>query len=257
MSRGAAVAAVLAAVALAGCQGKTMDSWIKEKMTPTPMATHVARVESTKPDERRESLQTVAANADARSVASVIKLYCLVVTTDEDPVVRAAAARGLGKMQGEGIVEALGKAATRDASPYVRCDAVASLGQVGKPEAVPVLAYVLANDTSEDVRIAAAIALRQFKDKAAVDALLAALPDANLAISYRAWESLRYMTGQGLPRQVEPWKEFLATVDDPFVLYGKPPLMTKGMNQRPQFTKGPAQFIRDLFKKDPRQAELE
>jgi hypothetical protein len=65
------------------------------------------------------------------------------------------------------------------------------------------------------------------------------------------------MTGQNMPRQVQPWEDFLASAADPFEQYGKPPPMPRGENQRPQFTKGVMESIRDLFSKDVTEQELQ
>jgi hypothetical protein len=83
-----------------------------------------------------------------------------------------------------------------------------------------------------------------------------ALDDSSLIVSRKAWESLRYMTGQNMPRKAQAWGDFLASSENPFELFGKPPPMPKGENQRPQFTRGPAEFIRDLFKADAQEEEL-
>jgi len=146
--------------------------------------------------------------------------------------------------------------ATRDESPYVRIDAARSLGQQKDAGAAAPLMEVLRADRMADVRVAAAEALRNFKDKAAAKALVTALDDSSLAVSRKAWESLRYMTGQNMPRKGEAWQDFFTNAGDPFASYGKPPPMPKGENQRPQFTRGPGEFIRDLFAADVNEAEL-
>jgi len=248
----AAVSAVLLA---AGCGGQSGTGW-KEKFFPPPVATQLVRVESDKADERREALQAIAVDSGARRLPSVIKVFCLVAKSDKDPLVRSAAVRGLAVMEGEEVVKTLGIVATRDDSPYVRMDACRSLGRMKDAGAAAPLMEVLCDDRMGDVRMAAAEALRNFRDKAALKALVAALDDSSLCVSRKAWESLRYMTGQNMPRKADAWQGFLAATEDPFALYGKMPPMPKGENQRPQFTRGPAEFIRDLFKQDPQEAEL-
>jgi HEAT repeat protein len=225
------------------------------------------RIESDQADVRREGLQAVAADASARRLPAVIKLFCVVARNDRDSMARAAAVQGLGRMEGEEVVATLGYVATHDESPFVRADAAQALGRqadparqgdaVASPAAVAPLAQVLQGDRMADVRVAAAESLRQFKDKAAARALLAALNDSSLAVSCKAWESLRYMTGQNMPRQVQPWEDFLASAADPFEQYGKPPPLPRGENQRPQFTKGVMESIRDLFSTDVTEQELQ
>jgi HEAT repeat protein len=248
------VALAMAALVLAGgCGGQRIKEWL----SPTPTVVLIGRLRSEQSDERREAAHAVAADREARKDPSVVQIFCLLARSDEDPLVRSAAARGLANMESEEVVPALSQVAASDKSPYVRCDAVASLGRQAKPECVPPLVRAVQSDSSAEVRTAAASALRQFKDVAAAKALVAALDDLSLGVAQKAWESLRYMTGQNLPRQVQPWDDFLASTQEPFAVYGNPPPMPKGENQRPHFTKGPKDFIRGLFAKDVREAELE
>jgi len=252
------VALAMAALVLAGgCGGQSGGQRFKEWLSPTPTVVQIGRLRSEQADERREAAQAVAANREARQDPSVVKIFCLLARSDEDPMVRSAAARGLADMESEEVVPALSQVAASDRSPYVRCDAVASLARQAKPECVPPLVRTVQDDSSADVRTAAAASLRQFKDVAAAKALVAALDDSSLGVARKAWESLRYMTGQNLPRQAQPWDDFLASTEEPFAAYGQPPPMPKGENQRPHFTKGPMDFIKGLFAKDVREAELQ
>ena len=252
------VALAMAALVLAGgCGGQSAGQRMKEWLSPTPTVVQIGRLRSERADERREAAQAVAADREARKDPSVVKIFCLLARSDEDPLVRSAAARGLADMESEEVVPALSQVAASDRSPYVRGDAVASLGRQAKPECVPPLVRTVQGDSSADVRTAAAASLRQFKDVAAAKALVAALDDSSLGVAQKAWESLRYMTGQNLPRQGRPWDDFLASTQEPFAAYGQPPPMPKGENQRPHFTKGPMDFIKGLFAKDVREAELQ
>jgi hypothetical protein len=245
---------VLAAVLAGGCGEQSQ--W-KERLAPPSTAVQVVRIESDRPDVRREALQAVTDDSAARKVPSIVKLFCLVARTDKDSMVRSAAVRGLGAMTGDEVVPTLAQVVTKDDSPYVRCDAAVALGRQTRPGGAAALAQALQGDSKADVRMAAAEALRQFRDKPAATALVAALKDPSLAVSQKAWESLRYMTGQNMPREAQPWEDFFASAEKPFDQYGRPPAMPKGENQRPQFTKGPMEFIRDLFAKDVREAELQ
>ena len=252
------VALAMTALVLAGgCGGQSADQRMKQWLSPTPTVVQVGRLRSEQADERREAAQAVAADRVARQDPSVVKIFCLLAQSDEDPMVRAAAARGLADMESEEVVPALRHAAASDGSPYVRGDAVASLGRQAKPECVPPLVRAVQGDSSAEVRTAAAAALCRFKDTAAAKALVAALDDFSLGVALKAWESLRYMTGQNLPRQVQPWNDFLASTREPFAAYGHPPPIPRGENQRPRWTKGPMDFIKGLFAKDVREAELE
>ena len=249
------MAAASAALLVAGCGGQGGQSW-KDRLFPPPVGTLLLKVESDKAGERREALQAIAADSGARKLASVVKVFCLVAKTDKEPLVRSAAVRGLADMEGGDVSPTLGAVATRDDSPYVRMDACRALACQKDAAAAAPLAEVLCGDRMADVRVAAAEALRNFKDKGALKTLVAALDDSSLAVSRKAWESLRYMTGQNMPRKADAWNDFLAGSEDPLDQYGKPPPMPKGENQRPQFIRGPAEFIRDLFAPDVNEAEL-
>jgi len=247
--------AVSTILLVAGCGGHGGPSW-KDKLFPPPVGTQLVKVESDKADERREALEAIAADSGARRLPSVVKVFCIVAKSDKDPLVRSAAVRGLAVMEGEEVAATLGAVATHDESPYVRMDACRALGNQKDGAPAAPLAEVLCGDRVGDVRVAAAEALRNFKDKGALKPLVAALDDSSLAVSRKAWESLRYMTGQNMPRKADAWNDFLASSQDPFEQYAKPPPMPKGENQRPQFTRGPAEFIRDLFTQDVNEAEL-
>jgi hypothetical protein len=251
------IATILAGVLAAGCSGPSLDQRLKSALMPEPTDAKIARIRSDNPDERREALHGVAADPKAREIPKLVEIFCLVAKSDTDPMVRSAAVRGLADMQGENVIPALRLVATKDGSPYVRVDALAALGHQAKPEGVDPVASALQSDTNSDVRVAAAEALRNFKDKAAAQALAAALADPKLAVAVKAWESLRFMTGQNLPPQVSVWTEYLASGGDLFAAYGKPPPMPKPPSQRPTFKAGPLDGFRDLFKKDPNEAELE
>lgn len=250
-------AACLSAGAACGCRGKTADLWLKEKLSPTPTEVRVARIESARSDERREALETVAKDAEARKSPPVVRLYGLVARTDADPLVRAAAVQGLGRMEGEEVLAVLSEVVRKDRDPYVRCDAAAALGQHRKAGGVPALADALRNDPEADVRVEAAAALRRIKDRAAAAALLAALGDKSLAVSHEAWVGLRYMTGKDLPRDSQTWNQFLASSESPLAGYAKPSPLPKGASQRPWFIKGIRDFFNGLLAKDVREAELE
>ena len=247
---------LLAAVLLAGCGGKAADQWLRELWSSGTTEGQIAQVESPKADERREALDALAAKNEARGIPSVVKIFCIVARSDKDTMVRDAAVRGLAQMQGEGVLEALSDVVANDRSDYVRREAVLSLARRVPPEGATAMIQALKSDASPDVRLAAAEHLRRFRDKAAAETLAAVLQDTDVAVALRAWESLRYMTGQDLPRQTTPWAEFLASGDDPFTGYGKPPPLPRGENQRPQFTRGPRELIRDMFKPDVREGEL-
>lgn len=250
-------ALVASSLLAAGCGGKTSDEWFKEKMTPPSTAERVAQIESDSADVRREALVKVAADSQACRTPSVAKLFCLVAKTDADAMVRSTAVRGLALMEGPEVLATLSQVATADKNPFVRADAVNALARRVPPEGAPALIQALASDSSDDVRLAAAVALRQFREKAAAEALVPMVEYTNIGVAMKAWESLRHMTGQDLPRENQAWAEFLASAADPFAAYGKAPPMPPGPNQRPKFTKGIGDFFKGIFETDVREKELQ
>jgi HEAT repeat protein len=114
----------------------------------------------------------------------------------------------------------------------------------------------LRTDPELDVRLAAADALRNYKDLAAAEGLADQVEASSIALAHACWVNLRYMTGQDLPRAVAPWREFLASSEKPFKRYGHPPPLPQGRSQRPHMTQGVGDFVKDLFKQDPSEAEL-
>ena len=260
--RGALVPlAAMFAVLSAGCEGPRekvdVNQWIKDLVFPPSTSEQVIAVQSPLADRRREALQKIVEDKKAREVESVVKLYCLVARTDTDPMVRSAATRGLAVLEGEPVVPALCHVVETDKDAYVRSDAATALGHHENPAAMEALVDALASDPNTDVRVAAAESLRAFKDKRAAAALADALASDDLAVAYGAWKSLRYMTGQDLPRETEPWTQFLASAEDPFADYGDPPKIREGESQRPHFRRGVPDFVRSLFEKDPLAEELE
>jgi hypothetical protein len=247
-----------------GCGKQTADEWIKEKMHPPTPAQRILSLESPRADVRREAVLAIEAHPESYRSPSVIKVLCLLTrestrtdVPESDPMVRAAACRVLGVMKSEDGLAALAKAVDKDSNKFVRMDAALAIGRLGSSKAEVALAIALGEDKDTDVRIAAAQALRYMKSKEAVQVLIGGLSNPDIGIARMCWESLRYMTGQGLPCQADLWTVFLEDNENPFAGYGKPPAMPKGTSQRPQFTQGVSDFFQGLFGSDPGEAELQ
>jgi hypothetical protein len=247
-----------------GCGKQTADEWLKEKMHPPTPAQRILSLESPRADVRREAVLAIEAHPDTYRSPSIIRVLCLLTrestrtdVPESDPMVRAASCRVLGIMKGEDGLAALAKAVQKDSNKFVRMDAALALGRIGSTKTDVALASALNEDKDTDVRIAAAQALRFMKSKEAAEVLVAGLSNADIGITRMCWESLRYMTGQGLPSQPELWTAYLADNENPFAGYGKPPALPKGTSQRPQFTQGIGEFFQGLFGVDPGEAELQ
>ena len=256
MIRPAAWSGALVLVLAAGC---TVDPSFGPlvKIMPRPIGSRIVDLENDDPDVRRDAVQAIAKSGKAESVPTLVRLLCLVAKKDSDPMVRAAAAQALGDVEGEGVLETLKELLAGDSSPLVRADAAASLGKKASPDGLEALVAAMKADPNLDVRLAAEGALRHYKDRAAADALVEGLSKSDIGEAQKCWESLRYMTGQNLPRDAAPWEEFLASADAPFARHGRPPGLPKGESQRPAITKGVRHFVGSLFEQDVREGELE
>jgi HEAT repeat protein len=121
------------------------------------------------------------------------------------PVVRAAAARGLAQQVKGDSHEALARQrqavpalqkALDDPALEVVVEAAESLGALGIPEAGPVLT-VLLRHPSQPVRRTAAQALERVADQTVLDGLLAALDDAFVTIRFSLVGAIGHAVGDG------------------------------------------------------------
>ena len=111
---------------------------------------------------------------DGRAVAGLAAAL-----TDADPLVRLAAAEGLGGIEDPRAVEALSRALRTDESVEVRRMAAWALGEIEDAAGVPALSDALRSDRDDEVRRMAAWALGEIESATAVEALGAALKDSN------------------------------------------------------------------------------
>ena len=99
---------------------------------------------------------------------------------DENPLVREAAAQGLGELRDERMFGPLSRALTDEPDWSVRCDILYALGEIKDKRAVGMLCRSL-KDSIPSVRFSAAAALGRIGDTTAVNALIAALDDATVS----------------------------------------------------------------------------
>ena len=99
---------------------------------------------------------------------------------DKKPLVREAAAEGLGEMSDERMYGPLSRALTDEPDWSVRCDILYALGEIKDKRAVGMLCRSL-KDSIPSVRFSAAAALGKIGDTTAVNALIAALNDATVS----------------------------------------------------------------------------
>jgi cyclophilin family peptidyl-prolyl cis-trans isomerase/HEAT repeat protein len=110
------------------------------------------------------------------------------------PIVRAYAARTLGKQKHSGAVDEL-CGALRDEDLVVVINAANALGEIGKGKAVEPLTRVLKSHPSHHARKAAASALGALDEKKAKDALVQALMDSSVGVRIASIRALAEVLG--------------------------------------------------------------
>jgi hypothetical protein len=166
--------------------------------------------------ERRYQGTTLLSNADFGGQPVYIQLY-LDAVEDDDPGVRAAGARALGRhgepAQAMRLVDLLG-----DEDRYVRFEAARSLQRLHNPDAVPALLESIRADKEPeaDVRVAAAEALGQYAQSRVLQGLIGALADPRLAVNHAVRTSLVTLTGQDFGVDRAAWTRWVSATDDLF-----------------------------------------
>lgn len=137
---------------------------------------------------------------------------------DEDPSVRAAAARGLAN-HGEPSHVGLLVKALKDTDPNVRLEAARGLQRLHGDEAVGPLidAATLprdrrtpgASEVDAEVRAQAAHALGQYAEVRVLYTLIGAIDDPDLAVNRAALASLRTLTGQDFGLDRPAWVDWM------------------------------------------------
>jgi HEAT repeat protein/beta-lactamase regulating signal transducer with metallopeptidase domain len=145
------------------------------------------------PKQRKEHEKD--SHANERAVAGLAAAL-----TDGDPLVRLAAAEGLGAIEDPRAVEALSRALRTDESVEVRRMAAWALGEIEDAAGVPALSDALRSDRDEEVRRMAAWALGEIESATAVEALGAALKDSSPEVRKTAvWALGEIESPNGVP----------------------------------------------------------
>jgi hypothetical protein len=225
----------LASGSLGGCAGwwdevSSRDFHFKQLWEKAPDPLQVART-ATDGDKKAKALRALReplANGGSQQEQDVIvKLLVGCATSDPQPWCRLAAVDTLRHFRdpraAEGLKDAYYRAdcfAPETATP-LKCAVLGALGDTGNPAAVELLVRVLREPPVEgsevekqqkmDERIAAAIALGHFRGQSpAAEALLGVLrSDKDVALRYRANESLVQITGRDLPADAQAWDDLL------------------------------------------------
>ena len=166
------------------------------------------------PDRRREALKWLmhADWADTEVYRDIYKT----LAEDEDPTVRTAAMRALGRHGRPEDVTVVLKRLAEDDSEMVRREAALTLQRIHNDDAIEPLLKAMSEDPSAPVRAAAAAALGQYPRNNVLEALIVALDDENLEVSEGARRSLTYLTGKNFRYNTVAWLAWLKQADNPF-----------------------------------------
>lgn len=189
-----------------GCETISQDIEFLSRslIPPSPREAAEMMVDQHNPDRRREGTLLIT-NAPFGGAEQYVELYRLMVESDPDPTVRAAAIRGLAR---HGTIEDAPLIADQltHENVYVRWEAAKGLQRIHNPQVVGALLNVLRNDQEDSrVRVEAADALGQYPEDRVFQALLGALNTRELALNLRAAESLETLTGQSLGLDPLDW----------------------------------------------------
>lgn len=196
------LAAVLSGMmVLAGCANLNPFSRNKTDVVPG-VVPPVQRIEALGKMEKRigSAGATEQEGASARLAAEF--------GGEEDPMIRVAIVRVLGRCSTAAAADTL-RSAAHDSAREVRVAVCQTWAERGGAEAVRRLSEVLGSDLDVDVRLAAAKGLGDTGDPAAVPALGLALESKDPAMRYRATRSLRSCAEVDFGGDVKRWQRYV------------------------------------------------
>jgi hypothetical protein len=202
---------VLAALAV-GCGGGgdpaagwTLNNLVRKLLGPSPSQYVDMVLDQNDPDRRREGIIGLSKH-DWGLTDKYLRGYAAILKTDRDPLVRAAAARALGKAKDPNYTGDVA-AALFDESDAVRHDAAVALDGVVGEAAVEPLRKVAVSDTDQDVRTSCARALRHYWREDVVRTLVVCLSDKAFGVRHEAHASLVAVTGMDRGYEPENWAD--------------------------------------------------
>jgi M6 family metalloprotease-like protein len=178
----------------------------------------LAALDDRHPDVREAAADALAPLKDERALPGLVERL-----DDTYATVRAAAAAALGELGDGRAAAALADRMAVESDRDVTTSIARALAQIGTPETVQPLLRAL-NGPVYEARIEAARGLAKHKRPEVVDALIAALPDADHGVlisarrtnSYwprlRVW-AMRALASIGDPRAIEPIRAYLEADD--------------------------------------------
>ena len=188
---------------------------------PTPIEAAVWAADFNNPGKQRRGV-VLLVGAPFGGEESYLELYRALAQESRDPLVRAAAIRGLGRWGGPADAEIIADGLSNQ-SEQIRLESAISLQRIHAPAVEDVIWKRLADQTEvESVRVELAIALGQYQSDASLQALCLALDDRSLTLNLAAADSLRIMTGRDFGIDARTWLSWyeaaVRSQEDPFAL---------------------------------------
>lgn len=188
---------------------------------PTPIEAAVWAADFNNPGKQRRGI-VLLVNAPFGGEEAYLELYRTLAQESPDPLVRAAAIRGVGRWGDPDDAKILAEGLQNE-SDQVRLESAISLQRIHAPEVEDVIWKRLADENEiESVRVELAIALGQYRSDASFQTLCLALDDRSLTLNLAAADSLRIMTGRDFGINARSWLSWydaqLRSQENPFVL---------------------------------------
>lgn len=196
----------LAGAALTGCAkdgDKPMLTQLKEKLLVSPKSARPEAILAQDADQRREWVEYHGDKWHGHR-EPYLKTYATLLKTDEDPLVRSAAVRALGKAKAMDYIVVVIKALD-DEEASVRWDAAVALGNMPDRQAIDPLRRHALDDDAKDVRLASVKALRPYSPKRVAPTLVRCLSDPDFSVRYHAHRALVAMTGTDYGTNPDAW----------------------------------------------------
>lgn len=246
----------LAAALLGGCagggNGDSAFGFMEDLMPPSPSEAARDAFNPYDADQRRRAINLLS-NASFGGEEPYMKAYRMMLEPgmrDDDPTVRAAALRALGRHGTPQDVRLIVPYLSPKEPRFVRTEAATALQRLHNPAAVEPLIATLRDDEAAEVRAIAANALGQYAEPRVFQALVGALHDTDYAVVTQSVGSLELLTGRKFGDDGAEWLAWSDQVPDLFA--------DRAAYYYPQYIKPPTlldrvQFWKSRTKVEPQQ----
>jgi len=230
------VACALTTAALSGCsKGSSGDTSLNRMMRnlvgPSPKELVAWAFDPNDPDRRRMGVIGLSSKSWGLK-EPYLKGYAALLKTDKNPLVRAAAARALGKAKDPNYAPAVTRALL-DTNVNVRQDVATALDSVYDDTSAGPLRIRAASDVDQDVRAKACRALRHHRSIAVARTLVDCLSDKTFSVRHQAHTSLTDIVGEDLGYDAENWASVIVgTTLPPKSVPQKKPTWWERMRQK-------------------------